>query len=153
MRPLVDGDAFRRLSAARDHARAHFAEPLRVEHLAKIAGMSRFHFVRTFHRSFGETPHAFLTGVRIRRAKELLARSGAHVTDVCFDVGFSSLGSFSALFARHVGRPPSAFQREMVALAQCPGGLARAFVPHCFASRFGALVVPAEGSRPLPRRA
>jgi AraC-like DNA-binding protein len=59
------------------------------------------------------------------------------VTDVCFDVGFSSLGSFSALFSRRVGVPPTAWQRRMVALAQSPGGIATASVPHCFATMFG----------------
>jgi AraC-like DNA-binding protein len=136
MRPLVDGDAFRRLCMARDFARAHHAEPVYLGHLAKVAGMSRYHFARTFARCFGETPHAYLTGVRLRRAKELLARSGTHVTDVCFDVGFASLGSFSALFARHVGVAPSAWQRAMVCLAQSPGGIATAYVPHCFAAHF-----------------
>jgi AraC-like DNA-binding protein len=139
MRPLVDGDAFRRLCMAREFAREHHAEALRVDRLAKVAGMSRYHFVRTFHRSFGETPHEFLTRVRLQRAQELLARRGTHVTDVCFDVGFASVGSFSALFARRVGVPPSAWQRQMVRLAQSPGGLASAFVPHCFAAHFCSL--------------
>jgi AraC-like DNA-binding protein len=121
---------------ARDFARAHHAEALHVDRLAKVAGMSRFHFVRSFARCFGETPHAYVTAVRLQRAKELLSRSGTHVTDVCFDVGFASLGSFSALFARRVGLPPSAFQRAMVTLAQSPGGLASAYVPHCFAAHF-----------------
>jgi len=136
MSRIVDGDAFRRLCLARDFVRAHHAEPVHVAHMAKVAGMSRYHFVRSFHGAFGETPHAFLTEVRLRRAKELLARRGAHVTDVCFAIGYESLGSFSALFARRVGLPPSAWQRSMVALAQCPGGVAAAFVPHCFATHF-----------------
>jgi AraC-like DNA-binding protein len=133
---LVDGDAFRRLCNARDFVRAHHAEGLTIERIAKAAGMSPFHFARTFRRCFGQTPHAFLVDVRLARAKELLARRGTHVTDVCFDVGFASLGSFSALFSREVGRPPSAWQREVVRLAQVPGALARRHVPYCFAMLF-----------------
>jgi AraC-like DNA-binding protein len=108
--------------------------------MAKVAGMSPFHFARCFRRSFGETPHEYVTNVRLREAKALLARSGAHVTDVCFEVGFSSLGSFSALFARREGLPPSAWQRRMVRLSQCPGGMATAFIPHCFAIHFSSML-------------
>jgi AraC-like DNA-binding protein len=124
---------------AREFARAHHAEPIHLDRLAQVAGMSRFHFARSFVRCFGETPREYLTGVRLQRAKELLSHSRTHVTEVCFDVGFASLGSFSALFARRVGVPPSVFQRAMVRLAQTPGGLASAYVPHCFAMHFCSL--------------
>jgi AraC-like DNA-binding protein len=139
MGTLVDGDVFRRLCIARDFARDHHAAAVTIDAMARVAGMSPFHFARCFRRSFGQTPHAWLTDVRLTRAKTLLSRSGTHVTDVCFDVGFSSLGSFSTLFARHVGLPPSAWQRRMVCLAQSPGGIAVAYVPHCFAARFCSL--------------
>lgn len=138
MPALVDGDVFRRLCLARDFARDHHTRAVTIEAMARVAGMSPYHFARSFRRSFGQTPRAWLTDVRLNRAKALLSRSGAHVTDVCFDVGFSSLGSFSSLFARHVGLPPSAWQRHMVCLRQSPGGIAVAFVPHCFASYFCA---------------
>jgi AraC-like DNA-binding protein len=136
MRRLVGSDAFRRLCLARDFARGHYAEAVRVEGMAKVAGMSPYHFVRSFARCFGETPHEYLTAVRLQHAKELLSVARRHVTDVCFDVGFESLGSFSSLFARRVGMSPSAWQRTMVRLAQSPGGIASAYVPHCFASHF-----------------
>lgn len=139
MSAIIDGDVFRRLCLAREFARDGHGGTVTIDAMARVAGMSPFHFARTFRRSFGQTPHAWLTDVRLQRAKLLLSRSGTHVTDVCFDVGFSSLGSFSALFSRHVGLPPSTWQRRMVSLAQCPGGIAVAFVPHCFASRFCSL--------------
>jgi AraC-like DNA-binding protein len=133
---VIDGDAFRRLCGARDFVRAHHAEELPLERMARAAGMSQFHFARTFRRCFGQTPHGFLVQVRLARAKELLARRGSHVTDVCFEVGFASLGSFSTLFARQVGKPPSAWQRDMVRLAQVPGALASRRVPYCFAMAY-----------------
>jgi AraC-like DNA-binding protein len=83
----------------------------------------------------GETPHEYLVRVRLESAKRVLARGGT-VSEACMDVGFSSLGSFSALFTREVGVAPSAFARKMRAIAQVPHGLARTFVPLCFAARF-----------------
>ena len=134
---LLDDDVFRRLNRAREYLREHHADAITLEHAARQAGISRFHFLRSFHRAFGTTPHDYLTSVRIERAKDLLARRGASVTHACFEVGFSSLGSFSALFSRRVGAPPSAWQREMRVAAQVPADLAQRLVPWCFAIGFG----------------
>jgi AraC-like DNA-binding protein len=79
---------------------------------AREANLSSFHFIRRFETVFGETPHQFRTRERLIAAKRLLA-SGYSVTDACLDVGFSSLGSFSALFARKVGISPAAYQRSL----------------------------------------
>jgi AraC-like DNA-binding protein len=133
---IVDGDLFRRLCRARDFIAAEHAAPLDVASAARVAGASRFHFLRAFGRAFGETPHAYLTRVRLERAKEALRR-GRSVTEVCFDVGYASVGSWSALFHRHVGVAPSAYQREVRRLAQVPLLYQMAFVPFCFASFYG----------------
>jgi AraC-like DNA-binding protein len=74
--------------------------------------MSSFHFIRRFGAMFGETPHQFRTRQRLAAAQRLLAR-GHSVMDVCLDVGFSSPGSFSTLFARKVGVSPAAYQRNL----------------------------------------
>jgi AraC-like DNA-binding protein len=79
---------------------------------AREAGLSSFHFIRRFEAVFGETPHQFRTRERLTAAQRLLAR-GHSVTDVCLDVGFSSLGSFSALFARRIGISPARYQRNL----------------------------------------
>ncbi len=71
--------------------------------------MSPYHFIRVFTALFGETPHQLRTRARVERAKALLALGPRDVTDVCLEVGFSSLGSFNELFARRVGAPPSSF--------------------------------------------
>src|SRR5262245_64189443 len=110
---LAHDDVFRRLCRARDFLRAHHAEALRLETAARQAGLSRFHFLRLFRETFGETPHAFLTRVRLDQAKRLLEHDHASVTDVCLEVGFQSLGSFSSLFARRVGCPPSEWRRRL----------------------------------------
>jgi AraC-like DNA-binding protein len=106
---IVDGDLYRRLCRARDLIHDRFDDALDLPTLAQAAGVSRFHFLRSFQRAFGQTPHQRLVDVRLARAKERL-RAGAAVTEVCLDVGFSSLGSFSDLFRRRVGVSPSQYQ-------------------------------------------
>jgi len=128
----IQDDSFRRVLRARDAIHARYAAPLRLDDLAHEAALSPFHFLRTFRAAFGETPHQYLTRVRIEAAKRLLL-ADAPVTDVCFDVGFQSLGSFSALFARRVGAPPSAFRRRLHHFAF---GAQRVYIPGCYLAAF-----------------
>src|SRR5262245_66635555 len=93
--------------------------------------MSPFHFIRQFEAMFGVTPHQFRIQARVDRAKDLLALSDYSVTDVCMEVGFTSLGSFSDLFARRVGVPPSAYRRQVRSLMAVPGVLPLAITPGC----------------------
>lgn len=86
-------------------------QPLRIAELARDAGMSTGLFIRAFAQVLGETPHQYRIRARMDRAKALLSR-GDEVTSVCFDVGCSSLGSFSASFHRRVGVSPSSFRAE-----------------------------------------
>jgi AraC-like DNA-binding protein len=94
--------------------------------------MSRYHFVRRFRDAFGATPHQYLMRIRLDRARKLLTADAASVTDVCMDVGFSSLGSFSTLFARRVGVPPSSYRRRVYWVRELPGGVSRLYIPACF---------------------
>jgi AraC-like DNA-binding protein len=103
-----------RLRAAKDLIDREYAEPLDLATLARRAGYSRYHFLRAFRRAYGETPGAYLTRRRVERAKDLLRLANLTVTEVCFLVGFSSLGSFSARFSELVGVPPSAYREEAV---------------------------------------
>ncbi|HLL20992.1 MAG TPA: AraC family transcriptional regulator [Kofleriaceae bacterium] len=122
---------FRRLVAVRDELRADpGAAPSQAE-LARRAGLSRFHFLRRWREAFGVTPHEDLTRLRIARAKELLVRNRL-VTDICFDVGFSSLGSFSTLFAERAGCPPTAWRKTFQVQVQVYDRAAFV-VPFCFA--------------------
>ena len=129
---VLHDETFARVLRARDAIHARYAEPLRLGQLAREAALSPFHFLRIFRSAFGETPHQYLTRVRIEAAKRLLL-ADAPVTDVCFEVGFQSLGSFSALFARRVGAPPSAFRRRVHHFAF---GAQRVYVPHCYLEAF-----------------
>src|SRR5262249_37082958 len=100
----------RRMLRARDAMDRTFAEPLCVARLARIAGVSEAHFIRTFRATFGETPHRYLQRRRVERAMFLLRATDRSVTDICFDVGFNSLGTFSRTFQAIVGESPSAFR-------------------------------------------
>lgn len=105
---------------ARDLMDRDFAEPLDLSAMAREAGYSRFHFAREFARVYGETPRAYLTRRRIERAKTLLRSANLSVTEVCFLVGFESLGSFSSRFRELVGESPTAYRAAAVAASGAP---------------------------------
>src|SRR5882762_3928537 len=106
----VAADTYERLVRARRFIDECYHLPLDLEQISGEACLSRYHFLRLFRRAFNKTPHQYLTQRRIERAKELLSSSGLTVTDVCFEVGFESLGSFSTLFHKQVGHPPVAYR-------------------------------------------
>jgi len=100
----------RRLLRARDLMDREYWNDLDMKSLGQVAAMSRAHFIRSFKEAFGETPHRYLQRRRVERAMYLLRATGRGVTDICMDVGFSSLGSFSRTFTEIVGEPPSTFR-------------------------------------------
>lgn len=102
-----------------------------IRDLAREARMSPYHFIRQFEAVFGVTPHQFRIRSRLDLARVLLARGNHSVTEVCLETGFSSLGSFSDLFTRRVGRPPSAYGRRARAMVVVPGSLPPALFPGC----------------------
>jgi AraC-like DNA-binding protein len=116
--------------------------PVSLPDVAAHANLSPYHFLRVYKRAYGETPHEFLTRLRIGRAKTLLARGNHNVTEACFEVGFSSLGSFSTLFASRVGLSPSEYRRCARSVIPIPPTLRPLFVPSCFLTM---LYGPAEG--------
>jgi AraC-like DNA-binding protein len=102
---------------------------------ARVAGLSKFHFLRLFRQAFGETPREFHTRLRLERACDLLEqRRDLTVSEVCFEVGFASLGSFSSLFARQIGTPPSSYRARH--LVMIPERLVSRRIPGCFLLRF-----------------
>jgi AraC-like DNA-binding protein len=130
----------RRLLRARDAMDRAYARPLDVATLAGIAHVSPAHFIRTFRATFGETPHRYLQRRRVERAMFLLTHTDRSVTEICFDIGFTSLGTFSRTFRAIVGESPSGYRASAAAPA--------ALVPSCFArawmrpSSFGEATPP-----------
>jgi transcriptional regulator GlxA family with amidase domain len=112
-----------------------YEQPLSVEEIASHAGFSHFHFIRFFHRTYGITPHQYLTRKRIQQAQRLLALSELSVTEICLAVGFQSLGSFSTLYRRQTGYSPSEhrarLQAQQMRLQQA--------APACFLFMNGAI--------------
>jgi AraC-like DNA-binding protein len=128
---LLRHDAFNRLCQARDLLAETPEQPLSIKAIAHEVRISRFHFIRQFEALFGVTPHQFRIQSRLDHAKRLLAAGNLSVTDVCMEVGFASLGTFSDLFARRVGTPPSAYQRRARVLVQIPGIFPHDLFPGC----------------------
>ena len=119
----ADIDELRRLRRARDQMDREYAQPLDVPALARTAMMSPAHFSRRFRDAYSETPYSYLMTRRVERAKALLRRGDLSVTDVCFAVGWTSLGSFSARFTELVGETPSEYRArshdELPLLSSC----------------------------------
>lgn len=103
-------DQNRRLLRARDAMDRGYAQPLDVRALAAIAFVSEAHFIRSFRATFGETPHRYLQRRRVERSMFLLRETDRSVTDICLDVGFTSLGTFSRTFRDIVGETPTAYR-------------------------------------------
>ena len=107
---------------ARDAMDRAYALPLDIPHLARVASVSEAHFIRTFRATFGETPHRYLQRRRVERAMFLLREKERSITDICLDVGFGSLGTFSRTFTEIVGDTPTEYRNRKLVFA----------VPTCF---------------------
>jgi AraC-like DNA-binding protein len=132
----VPVDLLAHLRAARDLIDRAYAEPLDLDRLAKRAGCSRYHFLRAFAATYGQTPGRYLTYRRIERAKDLLRTANLTVTEICLLVGFSSLGSFSSRFSAIVGMSPSAYREQAVRAGGPPP------VPGCFVLMWSHPAIP-----------
>jgi transcriptional regulator GlxA family with amidase domain len=117
----------RRLLRVRDAMDRDYAAPLDVEALARSAHLSRAHFIRSFREAFGETPHRYLQRRRIERAMAMLRDTGKPVTEICLDVGFSSLGTFSRTFRAVLGISPRAYRERAAATGPVPSCIAMAW--------------------------
>jgi AraC-like DNA-binding protein len=119
---MTDTNLHDRLCRARRFIDESYNLPLNLAEISKQACLSRYHFLRLFREKFETTPHQYLIQKRIEKAKELLRVRSLSVTDVCFEVGFESLGSFSSLFRKYVGHAPIAYRRrERETLKKVPG--------------------------------
>ena len=127
----IPSEQYQRIIAAKLFMDENYHEPLHLEHIAQRAFMSRYHFHRVFSSIYRKTPHQYLTLKRIERAKDLLAEN-RQVTEVCSEVGFESLGTFSVLFKKEIGFAPQYYRnmayRKKLKAKENPASV----IPHCF---------------------
>lgn len=129
---LFDPATLARLYRARDYLAASYKRPAFLEDAAREAGLSPYYFNRLYTSAFNETPHEFLTRLRMDEARRLLGGNNQSVTEICLEVGYESLGSFSSHFRALTTFSPTAFRREAHRLF---GGFAKwpwFYVPECF---------------------
>jgi AraC-like DNA-binding protein len=127
----VFGPIGRHLLRAKDLVDARYSDPIGVDDMARVAGLSRAHFSREFRRAFGESPHGYLLTRRLERAAGLLRTTDRSVAEICFDVGLQSVGSFTTSFTRTFGASPTAYR------AQFPPARAYAMLPACVVRFYG----------------
>ncbi len=127
---------YRRIVQAKLYMDQHYMEPIDLNNIADEALFSKFHFIRLFKKSYGKTPHQYLTAVRLEKAK-LLLQTGASVIEVCFSIGFESISSFTGLFKTTLGVTPSAYRLQQTRILEEVQAVPLKFVPNCFAEAKG----------------
>jgi AraC-like DNA-binding protein len=128
----LNPDIYRKIVAAKVYMDGHFHESIDLDSISREACLSRFHFHRLFTRIYRTTPHQYLTRKRVEQARLWLADKDLTVSEICNNVGFESIGSFSVLFKKEIGLPPQfyrnrAWQKKEQAMQQ-----PRTFIPQCF---------------------
>jgi len=125
-------DVYKKIVTAKLYIDGHFTTPIDLDRLAREACLSRYHFHRLFTRIYRLTPHQYLTRKRIEQARKSLAGNELTVTEICNEVGFESIGSFSTLFKKEIGHAPTRYRVQAHERRQQSVEQPRSFIPHCF---------------------
>jgi len=125
-----------RLNAGRDYIAANYQAPLSLSGMAEYSYMSPHHFLRVFKDTYGETPNEFLIRLRVEKAKKMLITENMSVSEICEEVGYISLGSFSSLFLKQVGMAPTLYRRKLWALSTEAYRFPSQAIPACYAYHF-----------------
>jgi len=133
---LATNYKYLRLNAGREYIANNYQAPLRLSDIAKYSYMSPYHFLRVFKDTYGETPNEFLIRLRVEQAKKMLITENFSVSEVCENVGYASLGSFSSLFLKQVGVAPTLYRRKLWALSSEKYRFPSQAIPACFAYHF-----------------
>lgn len=130
---MIKHQQFKKLCRGRDYLAAHYTEPYSLSRAAQEACLSPYHFSRVFTEVFAESPYEFVVRLRLREAKTLLVQDNMSISDICSAVGYSSLGSFSSLFQKHLGASPKSFRRRMWQLSSQVRTFPYQSIPMCYA--------------------
>lgn len=131
----LTNDLYQRIAAAKIYMDENYHEPIDLESISQQAFLSPFHFHRLFRKIYRRTPHQYLTWKRIDKAKDLLAENKP-VTDVCNEVGFESIGSFSSLFKKEIGFAPTYYRNMAWLKKQQQKAQPKVAIPHCFIQNY-----------------
>jgi AraC-like DNA-binding protein len=131
----LTNDIYQRIATAKIFIDENYYESIGLEEISQQAFLSRFHFHRLFTKIYRSTPHRYLTQKRIEKAKLLLAENKA-INDVCSEVGFESIGSFSTLFKKEIGFAPTYYRNIAWLKKQEQKKQPKKFIPHCFIESF-----------------
>lgn len=136
-----------RLIRAKLFIEHHYQEPIRVEHIARAAFLSPFHFIRAFKHRFGATPHNYVRRKRIEKACDLLASSGDSVSEIAWKVGFESVSSFTTIFRKITGESPTEYRNRIMQRQAAIHAEPKRYIPNCFLMRAELLqLTPTEKS-------
>lgn len=124
-------DIYQRIAAAKIYIDSNYHEDIDLELVSRQAFLSRFHFHRLFRQVYKRTPHQYITQKRLDKAKDLLAQNKP-ITEVCNEVGFESIGSFSTLFKKEIGFPPTYYRNMAWLKKQEHKAQPRKAIPHCY---------------------
>jgi AraC-like DNA-binding protein len=130
-------ELYQRIVNAKLYMDVHYHENIHLSQIARQACLSRFHFHRLFTHIYKKTPHRYLTQLRLDAARVLLAREGIRIADVCTQIGFESLASFSSLFRRENGFSPQYYRNIAWLKKKLEKEQPKKFIPHCFAQQYG----------------
>jgi AraC-like DNA-binding protein len=129
-------DVYKKIVMAKLYMDQNFHESIDLDRIAREACLSRFHFHRLFSRIYRRTPHQYLTGKRVEQARQWLADKDLSVSEICNNVGFESIGSFSMLFKKEIGFAPQYYRNQAWLKKQQSLSQPRKFIPHCFIETF-----------------
>ncbi|HMH22758.1 MAG TPA: AraC family transcriptional regulator [Puia sp.] len=128
----ITPETYRKIITAKWYMDKNFHEPIDLDRLSREACLSRYHFHRLFTRIYRQTPHQYLTQKRIRQARQWLTEKELSISDICNNVGFESIGSFSALFKKVSGFAPQFYRRKALIREKEVRQQPRSFIPQCF---------------------
>jgi AraC-like DNA-binding protein len=128
----IPPDVYKKIVTAKLYMDENFHEPIDLQRISRQACLSRFHFHRLFTRIYQRTPHRYLTQKRIEQARRMLAGKELTVSEICNQVGFESIGSFSMLFKKEIGSGPRHYRKEALMRQEQTKRSPTYFIPHCF---------------------